>query len=161
MVALDTGWRANNDPNHRRPPSARPRFSVKDGSESIWPTITGMEEPLPAQINTPPDYRPLDPDDLIAVLAEVQVVAARLGGEPRDWQTEPLLGGNLNSLHVVRGPAGAICAKQALPYLRILGEGTPMPAEPDRVRAGSTDRACTPCRQSGSRNRCTSIPRST
>jgi 5-methylthioribose kinase len=72
-------------------------------------------------------YRPLDAAGVIAALAAVPAVAARLGGGPERWRAGPLAGGNLNLMHLVEGPAGAVCAKQALPYMRMLGEAAPMP----------------------------------
>lgn len=73
------------------------------------------------------EYRPLDAASVIAALAEVPRVAARLGGGPGRWRAEPLTGGNLNLMFLVEGPAGAVCAKQALPYMRMLGKAAPMP----------------------------------
>lgn len=72
-------------------------------------------------------YRPLDAAAVVAMLAAVPPVAARLGGGPDRWRAAPLAGGNLNLMHLVEGPAGAVCAKQALPYMRMLGEAAPMP----------------------------------
>lgn len=73
------------------------------------------------------DYRPLDPAGVVAALAAVPQVAAWLGGGPANWRAEPLTGGNLNLMFAVEGPAGAVCAKQSLPYMRMLGEEAPMP----------------------------------
>ncbi|MEZ5670805.1 MAG: S-methyl-5-thioribose kinase [Alphaproteobacteria bacterium] len=92
-----------------------------------------MTDPAPS----PPGYRRLDPAGLVAALADVPAVAERLGPPAAAWSATPLDGGNLNSLHAVRGPRGAVCAKQSLPYMRILGESAPMPL--DRIvfeRAG-------------------------
>ncbi len=72
-------------------------------------------------------YRPLDAAGVVGALAAVPAAAARLGGVPTAWTVAPLAGGNLNLMHVVEGPAGAVCAKQALPYMRMLGEAAPMP----------------------------------
>ena len=37
--------------------------------------------------------------------------------------------GNLNLVFIVEGPAGGVCVKQALPYVRAAGESWPMPLE--------------------------------
>ena len=37
--------------------------------------------------------------------------------------------GNLNLVFIVRGPAGGLCVKQALPYVRLVGESWPLPLE--------------------------------
>lgn len=34
--------------------------------------------------------------------------------------------GNINFVYIVEGPAGAICIKQALPFVRIVGESWPL-----------------------------------
>lgn len=54
-------------------------------------------------------------------------VAARLGGKTGDWKVSEVGDGNLNLVFIVRGPAGGVCVKQALPYVRLVGEGWPMP----------------------------------
>ncbi len=73
------------------------------------------------------NYRSLDPPALTAVLAAVPAVATRLGGAPAAWSVTPLTGGNLNNIYAVRGPAGSVCTKQSLPYMRLLGDSAPMP----------------------------------
>ena len=75
------------------------------------------------------DYRPLDATALGAVLAAVPAIAGRLGGGADGWSIDPLTGGNLNQIFVVRGPDGAVCTKQSLPYMRLLGEAAPMPLD--------------------------------
>jgi 5-methylthioribose kinase len=35
--------------------------------------------------------------------------------------------GNLNLVFIVEGPDGDVCAKQALPYVRLVGEAWPLP----------------------------------
>lgn len=84
---------------------------------------------MPARTSALDTFSPLDAASLIAVLTDVPAVAAHLGGAAGDWTALPLEGGNLNSLFVVRGTAGAVCAKQSLPYMRILGESAPMPLD--------------------------------
>lgn len=41
--------------------------------------------------------------------------------------------GNINFVYIVEGPAGGVCIKQALPYVRICGESWPLA----QVRRGS------------------------
>ncbi len=75
----------------------------------------------------PEGYRPLDTDTLAPYLAEQPELGAHLGGEPSDWQVEEVGDGNLNLVFIVRGPAGGLCVKQALPYVRLVGESWPLP----------------------------------
>jgi 5-methylthioribose kinase len=81
--------------------------------------------PLPV----PEGYRPLDERSLPAYLAGVPEVAARLGGGPAEWQTSEVGDGNVNLVFLVHGPAGSLCVKQALPYVRMAGEGWPLTLE--------------------------------
>jgi 5-methylthioribose kinase len=75
----------------------------------------------------PPGYQAHTPDTLRAYLAAVPHLAGRLGGRPAEWTIEEVGDGNLNLVFLVHGPAGALCAKQALPYVRLVGESWPLP----------------------------------
>lgn len=80
-------------------------------------------------LETPAGYVPLDSASIPAFLSGLPKIAARLGGRPVDWQVSEVGDGNLNLVFLVRGPAGGICIKQALPYVRLVGESWPMPLE--------------------------------
>ena len=54
-------------------------------------------------------------------------VAARLGGAPASWSISEVGDGNLNLVFIVKGDAGGIAVKQALPYVRLVGESWPLP----------------------------------
>ena len=75
----------------------------------------------------PPGYRPHTPDSLRGYLAGKPDLAARLGGNAALWRIEEVGDGNLNLVFLIRGPAGSLCAKQALPYVRLVGESWPLP----------------------------------
>jgi 5-methylthioribose kinase len=60
-------------------------------------------------------------------LAGYPGVAARLGGGPADWSVREVGDGNLNFVYIVDGPDGSVCAKQALPFLRLVGPSWPLP----------------------------------
>ena len=75
----------------------------------------------------PEGYRPLDTDTLAPYLAEQPELRARLGGELSDWLVDEVGDGNLNLVFIVRGPAAGLCVKQALPYVRLVGESWPLP----------------------------------
>ncbi len=80
-------------------------------------------------IATPPDYRALDENTLADYLAGLPELAARLGGSPADWRVREVGDGNLNLVFILEGPAGDLCVKQALPYVRLVGESWPLPLE--------------------------------
>ncbi|UZW57122.1 S-methyl-5-thioribose kinase [Sphingobium sp. JS3065] len=72
-------------------------------------------------------YRPLTETTAAAFLADIPAVAARLGGEAGDWTVQEVGDGNLNLVFLVTGPGGGVAAKQALPYVRLVGESWPLP----------------------------------
>jgi 5-methylthioribose kinase len=75
----------------------------------------------------PPGYRPHDARSLRDYLVGKPALAARLGGTAALWRIEEVGDGNLNLVFLIRGPAGSLCAKQALPYVRLVGESWPLP----------------------------------
>jgi 5-methylthioribose kinase len=74
-------------------------------------------------------YRMLDPASLLALIATLNDVRARLGGRPKEWQVREVGDGNLNLVFIVEGPGGSVCVKQALPYVRAAGPSWPMSLE--------------------------------
>jgi 5-methylthioribose kinase len=72
-------------------------------------------------------YRILRDADLRDHLAQLPVVTAQLGGAPTDWSVSEVGDGNLNLVFIVRGTKGGIAVKQALPYVRLVGESWPLP----------------------------------
>src|SRR5712675_2858159 len=73
------------------------------------------------------EYRILREVDLRDYLAQLAPIATRLGGSPAGWTISEVGDGNLNLVFIVRGKVGAIAVKQALPYVRLVGESWPLP----------------------------------
>jgi 5-methylthioribose kinase len=80
-------------------------------------------------IATPEGYRPLSEGTIGAFLAALPAIRDRLGGDPAAWRVREVGDGNLNLVFLVDGPEGAVCVKQALPYVRLVGEGWPLGLE--------------------------------
>jgi 5-methylthioribose kinase len=81
------------------------------------------------------DYRILREPDLRDYLARLPAVATRLGGSPASWSISEVGDGNLNLVFIVKGADGGIAVKQALPYVRLVGESWPLPLSwPDEAR---------------------------
>jgi 5-methylthioribose kinase len=72
-------------------------------------------------------YRILREADLRDYLALVPAMASRLGGSPEAWSIGEVGDGNLNLVFIVKGSKGGIAVKQALPYVRLVGESWPLP----------------------------------
>ena len=78
-------------------------------------------------LEVPPGYRPHTPDSLRAWAATLPDLRERLGGDPAAWTVEEVGDGNLNLVFKLRGPGGGVAVKQALPYVRLVGESWPLP----------------------------------
>jgi 5-methylthioribose kinase len=82
-------------------------------------------------LETPPGYRPLLEADVAPYLATLPEVAAHLGGTAAAWRVREVGDGNLNLVFVVEGPTTGpttgVVVKQALPYVRLVGESWPLP----------------------------------
>src|SRR5260370_14499177 len=78
-------------------------------------------------VDVPPGYRALKEADVAAYLAGVPAVATILGAKPADWKVREVGDGNLNLVFVVEGPKSGVVLKQALPYVRLVGESWPLP----------------------------------
>src|SRR5579872_565449 len=74
-------------------------------------------------------YAAVDGGKLSSILAGLPEVSAKLGGEATEWRVREVGDGNLNLVFIVEGPAGGVVVKQALPYLRLVGESWPLPLE--------------------------------
>ena len=72
-------------------------------------------------------FEALTPETLPARLGGLPVLTARLGADPGAWAVREVGDGNLNLVFVVEGPKGSAVVKQALPYVRLVGESWPLP----------------------------------
>jgi 5-methylthioribose kinase len=72
-------------------------------------------------------YTPLTPESLPQRLAGLSPMARAVGGPPESWRVCEVGDGNLNLVFIVEGPAGSVIVKQALPYIRLVGDSWPLP----------------------------------
>lgn len=72
-------------------------------------------------------YLPLTPEELGARLSTVKAVAERIGEDHTKWDVREVGDGNLNLVFIVEGPLGTVIVKQALPYVRLVGDSWPLP----------------------------------
>jgi 5-methylthioribose kinase len=72
-------------------------------------------------------YRRLSEVDLPAYLGAVATLRERLGGGPASWSVREVGDGNLNLVFIIKGPKGSVAVKQALPFVRLVGESWPLP----------------------------------
>jgi 5-methylthioribose kinase len=81
---------------------------------------------MTTRIQTPLGYAPQNAVSLPDYLEAVPAIARLLGGNKSSWRVEEVGDGNLNLVFIVRGPMGGIAVKQALPYVRLVGESWPL-----------------------------------
>ena len=75
-----------------------------------------------------PAYAPVDGSRLAGALADTPAIRDRLG-DADAWRIREVGDGNLNLVFIVEGRAGGVVVKQALPYVRLVGESWPLPLE--------------------------------
>src|SRR5690606_14057066 len=64
---------------------------------------------------------------LPARLGGLEELRSRLGAEPSAWRVREVGDGNLNLVFIVETDKGGVIVKQALPYVRLVGESWPLP----------------------------------
>lgn len=72
------------------------------------------------------DYKALTSETLNQRLSNIEVLKTHLGADASLWTSVEVGDGNLNLVFIVTGPLGSIVVKQALPYVRVVGEGWPL-----------------------------------
>jgi 5-methylthioribose kinase len=71
-------------------------------------------------------YAALTPETLPRRLGDLPALTDRIG-PPDRWRVAEVGDGNLNLVFIVTGDLGQIIVKQALPYIRLVGDSWPLP----------------------------------
>jgi 5-methylthioribose kinase len=74
-------------------------------------------------------YAPLTEASLRALVSRVPACRELLKGDPAAWQIREVGDGNLNLVFIVTSGAAGVVVKQALPYVRLVGESWPLPLD--------------------------------
>lgn len=72
-------------------------------------------------------YTALTEETLSSRIGAIEPIARRLGGDSSGWSIKEVGDGNLNLVFIVRGARDAAIVKQALPYVRMVGDSWPLP----------------------------------
>lgn len=72
-------------------------------------------------------FEALTAETLPARLGGTESLVARIGSDTAKWKVREVGDGNLNLVFIVEGGAGTVIVKQALPYVRLVGESWPLP----------------------------------
>ena len=78
-------------------------------------------------MSVPDAYEPLTLDSLPGRMGQVPAVTDRIGDDHSQWKVQEVGDGNLNLVFIVQGAVGSVIVKQALPYVRLVGDSWPLP----------------------------------
>ena len=73
------------------------------------------------------DYEALTPESLAQRLSGLNAIVDKIGSDFKSWSVQEVGDGNLNLVFIVKGPEGTVIVKQALPYVRLVGDSWPLP----------------------------------
>ena len=72
-------------------------------------------------------YEPLTIQNLARRLVLIPELTALVGADIDGWDVKEVGDGNLNLVFIVKSSAGSAIIKQALPYVRLVGDSWPLP----------------------------------
>ncbi|XP_010556001.1 PREDICTED: methylthioribose kinase [Tarenaya hassleriana] len=75
------------------------------------------------------EFRPLNEKSLIEYIKATPSLSSTIGDKYEDLVIKEVGDGNLNFVFIVVGTSGSVVVKQALPYIRCIGESWPMTKE--------------------------------
>ena len=78
-------------------------------------------------MDTKSEFEALTPETLPERLGGLAALRERIGADSASWKVREVGDGNLNLVFIVEGSAGGAVVKQALPYVRLVGESWPLP----------------------------------
>ena len=72
-------------------------------------------------------FEALSVETLATRLGANEALCAKIGRDTTQWKVREVGDGNLNLVFIVEGASGAAVIKQALPYVRLVGDSWPLP----------------------------------
>ena len=72
-------------------------------------------------------FEALSVETLAVRLGANEALCSLIGRDTRSWKVREVGDGNLNLVFIVEGAKGAAVVKQALPYVRLVGDSWPLP----------------------------------
>ncbi|XVE66774.1 hypothetical protein DITRI_Ditri08aG0105900 [Diplodiscus trichospermus] len=75
------------------------------------------------------EFRALDEKSLVEYVKATPSLSSKIGDKYDDLKIKEIGDGNLNFVFIVVGPSGSFVIKQAIPYIRCIGESWPMTKE--------------------------------
>ena len=93
----------------------------------IVQNLASFASQMSEKMNSYKDFIALSPETLPSRLGGLAAVKDRIGADTTAWKVREVGDGNLNLVFIVEGPKGAVVVKQALPYVRLVGDSWPLP----------------------------------
>lgn len=131
-----------------------PRAGPKPAPFSLRPWLQGLglceaesgangTAPLP----TVPGYTTLTPESTREYVAARPQLTKHVGPPETasSWEVDEIGDGNLNFVFTVKGPVGAVCIKQAPPYVRCVGEDWPLTQDRVKIEAAALQEEARHC----------------
>ncbi|KMZ75190.1 S-methyl-5-thioribose kinase [Zostera marina] len=84
---------------------------------------------IPSDDKYPLGFKALDENSLVEYIKSAPQIVSALGGDLNELSIKEVGDGNLNFVYIVVGPSGSVVVKQALPYIRCVGESWPLSKE--------------------------------
>ena len=72
-------------------------------------------------------FEALTVETLAGRLGEIDILKKKVGPDVSAWKIREVGDGNLNLVFIVEGSKGSVVVKQALPYVRLVGDSWPLP----------------------------------
>ncbi len=72
-------------------------------------------------------YQALNVETLAERLAKIDAITNILGSDQQSWEISEIGDGNLNLVFIVKSAQDTVIVKQALPYVRLVGDSWPLP----------------------------------
>ncbi|TGR62866.1 S-methyl-5-thioribose kinase, partial [bacterium M00.F.Ca.ET.194.01.1.1] len=72
-------------------------------------------------------FEALSVETLATRLGTNEALCAKISGDASAWKVREVGDGNLNLVFIVEGASGGAIVKQALPYVRLVGDSWPLP----------------------------------
>jgi len=104
------------------PAAAANGNAISSFDELVMPAASRRTAP-----DVPSGYHILTAQSVLDYLVGRPDIAARLGDTRSQWYGREVGDGNLNLVFIIEGPRGSVVVKQALPYVRLVGESWPLP----------------------------------
>ncbi|GAX82127.1 hypothetical protein CEUSTIGMA_g9555.t1 [Chlamydomonas eustigma] len=138
-AALITGIITEKGLIHKQPGDAS-EFAVRDfmlqnGLLTAEASVSGKEEASTTSSQLKRDFLQLFTETVHAYILQIPMLQQLVGpvSTASTWKVREVGDGNINFVYIVEGPAGSLCIKQSLPFVRCVGDSWPLTQDRSRI----------------------------